>query len=346
MVKLAICMPSNRGLHDSKASIESAINYSNERNVAISISDNSGSIEKKNYYSELIIDNIIKYNTPNNNDPTENWLNALNIIDADFKLILSDDDLIKSIDQQSIVYENLADDIIGIRPVMSMHSIDKGIYSTTNFSLTQSNPIDRFKHFLNNNNSATTTYYSFFRSDIIYGILDLVNKHHPTKGEYTDWSIIFALISSGKIINDESSHLIYNNSNWNGDEKYINDKIIDLFTKVDLPPNAIIYLPLLKALDSLILTMRKSSPLPTSERKKSSAYLLLMYVNSFLNSDSSYFKNESSSTIKFIQMLSESKTVNDCIINTIKIISTLRNDLEKKYYNFYYYSIGDEIGSF
>jgi len=165
-------------------------------------------------------------------------------------------------------------------------------------------------------------------------------------GAYTDWSILFSLISSGKIISDPGTHVIYNNSNWYGDYSFVNNNIKKLFTDVDLPESSLIYLPLLKAIDCFIMTMRSASPLLINEKRQCAAYLLLMYVNIFLETDQKEFVNTKNDSIIAIQKLSSSTTVNECIINAIDLIGKIRDDLKFKYYEYYYHSIHSEVGKF
>lgn len=344
-MKFAICIPSNRGLCESSNSFNSAFKYSLNKNVTVSISDNSESIEKFNYYRNTNSEKII-YSARKNSGPNDNWLTSLTQVEADFKSILSDDDLIESTDINFELPNFIDSDIIGIRPTMSLATEALGIYNTTNYSITDDTAINRVKSFSYLNQSVTTTYFSFFRSNILSDIIYIQNKFHPTKGGYCDWPILFSIISSGKIISDPGTHITYNNTNWYGDEAFINNNIKKLFIDVDLPESSVIYLPLLSALDCFIMTMRSASPLQISEKKECATFLLMMYINIFLKTDAHIFSNEKNEIIFAIQKLSASQTVNECIINSIDVVSHIRDDLKSKYCEYYYQSTYSEVGTF
>lgn len=343
-MSIAICIPSNRSLVDSNQSIASAIKYAEGKDIIVSVSDNSGSSEKFDFYSKLISNKFI-YSANKNLSITDNWSNSKNQVSADFKSILSDDDLIFNINTSSLDLIYLDDSIVGLRPTMSLFTNSLGIYSTSNFSIEKLTAVERCIEYLKYNNGSNTTLFSFLRSWLIDDIFDLMNNYHPTQGGYSDWAVVFAYVSSGKIINDPSTHLIYNNNNWYGDAKTISNNVTNLFIEVNMPAKSAKYLPLLTALDCFILIMRNNSPLTYGEKIKAASYLLLLYTNTFLKSDESLFFEENSEVITLIDNLNKSKTVNDCIINAVNIISTLRHDLKMKYEEFYYNSLFQELGT-
>jgi len=146
-MKLAICIPSNRGFEQSIESIDSALKYALNKNIKVSISDNSESLEKYNYWKNINSSKLI-YSSSDNLGPNQNWLTSLTQVDADFKSILSDDDLIESTDVNCSIQDFLDPEIIGIRPTMSLSADSIGIYNTTSYSITDNTAIDRVTTFL------------------------------------------------------------------------------------------------------------------------------------------------------------------------------------------------------
>ena len=101
---------------------------------------------------------------------------------------------------------------------------------------------------------------TFFDTQILKDLL-FIFLSHPTRGGYTDWAFMHALISSGKIFHDQSKLLIYKNNNWFGDKKFIKKNEINLYKKAGLTERGVHFSMLFRALDVFILILRESSSL-------------------------------------------------------------------------------------
>lgn len=339
-----ICIPSHKNFDESIDSINSAIVFARQTNSKIILSDNSDCQIKLNYFAKNKIDNLLYQNT-SGFDLAKNWYSTVENVSTEFLSILSDDDLILNISNNSIDYSNVDPSVVAIRPSVNYWATDVGIYNSSNFSITDANAKSRLINYMNVSNSHNSTLFSAFRTELITPLYKLWNDHHPTRSGYTDWSLVFALVSSGKLIIDPNYSLTYKNTNWYGTHEFINQNIINLFIQADLPEKTAILLPLIKALDSFIFIMRSFSPLEFSEKIEAASYILLLYINTFLNLDNSNLNSFTEKEKSLFNELSRCTTVTSALNKTLQIISLQRDDLNFKYSSFYYHSTQQEFGS-
>lgn len=339
-----ICIPSHKNFDESIDSINSAIVFARQTNSKIILSDNSDCQIKFNYFEKNKIDNLLYQNT-SGFDLAKNWYSTVENVSTEFLSILSDDDLILNISNNSIDYSNVDSSVVAIRPSFNYWATDVGVYNSSNFSIIDVNAKSRLDNYLNVCNGHNSTLFAAFRTELIAPLYKLWNDHHPTRSGYTDWSLVFALVSSGKLITDPNYSLTYKNTNWYGTHEFINQNIINLFIQADLPEKTSVLLPLFKAVDSFIFIMRSFSPLEFSEKIEAASHILLLYINQFLNLDRSNLFNFDSKEIELFSDLSKLKTVNDALITILKIFSLQRADLDSKYRSFYFHSLQNEFGS-
>jgi hypothetical protein len=339
-----ICIPSHKVYADSIDSINSAILFSQQSNSKINISDNSQCIIKLDYFTNIKADNLYYKNTKGF-DLTNNWFSTLENVSTEFLSFLSDDDLILNISNNSINYSEIDQSIVAIRPSVNYWAKDVGIYNSSNFAISETNATSRLKNYLDACNGHNSTLFSAYRSEIIIPLYQLFNDHHPTRSGYTDWSLVFALISSGRLITDPNYSLTYKNTNWYGTHDFINKNIQDLFILADLPEKSAILLPLFKALDSFIFIMRSFSPLEYSEKINAASFILLYFINQFLSLDRFHLTEFTVKETELFSNLANCTTVNSALTTVLQIISCQRDDLNFKYSSFYYHSLKQEFGS-
>ena len=187
----------------------------------------------------------------------ENWWNAVKESNSLYTMVLSDDDLVFNIHNSNIDYEELKKaNIIGIKPIISSWNETSGIYRNNSFSIDENDPLDRMISYRKKSSGDNTTMYSFYDTKILKGLLE-VFMYHPTRGGYTDWAFMQAIVSSGKILNDTTKLLVYKNTNWFGDNDFIKAQEKKLFISSGLTERGVLFSMLFRALDVFILVLRK-----------------------------------------------------------------------------------------
>ena len=88
-------------------------------------------------------------------------------------------------------------------------------------------------------------------------------------------------MASGKIILDNSKLLIYKNTNWYGDQSFIDNKVQELFKKTKLKNKGHRFERIYRALDCFILLMRESSNLNYQEKLNAAVFLLEINIKFF-----------------------------------------------------------------
>ena len=335
---LNICIPSNKNLLESRESISSAIGFSEATNSNLIISDNSNDINKAKLWENLKLPFLNYIKSEDTKNWADNWLNAINASNSIFTSIVSDDDLIINLGESKYSYSEISGDVIAIKPIISLWNHQPGIYKLNNYNLDADTSIDRVLQYFKLSAGNNTTYYSFFRTKILSDIYNIV-KYHPTKGGYLDWAITITLIASGKVILDNSKLLIYKNSNWYGDEKYIQNQVKNLFLNCGLLADSYKYERIFRALDCFILLMRKNSNLTDKDKFDTAVFLLELNIKLFKDY---YIQNKnkfSEKEEKNIKKLDKYIKVQDKLDLILKIISNHIPKLEEKYKNFYYKSL-------
>ncbi len=336
---LSICIPSKRNLEESRGSISSAIGFCDSTGSELIVSDNSGNKEKSEMWKRIPLP-FMKYLNNKDQDNTvwsDNWYNGIKNCSGKFIGIVSDDDILVNIDNSILDYKDIyRDDIIGIKPIISLWNSDAGVYKQNNFNIDAESAVDRIKQYYNLANGNNTTYFSFYRNKIIKDIYKLL-KYHPTKGGYIDWSIVLSCVASGKILVDPSKQLIYKNTNWFGDKNSINNQIKKLYLECGLCENGIVVSGMLDALDGFILIMRKNSNIQIDEKIESAELVLNSNIQKFLNNytpeyhDSLFCKN----AINHINSLRIENKIDDKLNSCLQIIKSLYPFLEERYKEFY-----------
>ena len=119
------------------------------------------------------------------------------------------------------------------------------------------------------NNAAkgeNSAYYSIFRRQIYLGMMELFNRHHPTRGSYCDWAQVMGLFSYGKMALDRGTVFRYNLTGWTTTEE-INRQNIRIYTEAGLPAEALKCSALLLYLDLFVFTAFCKAPFTRAERE-------------------------------------------------------------------------------
>ena len=342
--QLSICMPSNRNFIQSKESISSAIGFCEANNANLVISDNSCDTIKNDFWNKIELPNLIFDSNNSLNFWSDNWLNGIKKCKSKFTGIVSDDDVITNLGNSHIDYDNVAEDVVAIKPIISLWNEAVGIYKINNFIIKANTPTERVLEYLKLAAGNNTTYFSFFRTSYLKEIYNLL-KHHPTKGGYLDWAITITFIASGKIILDNSKLLIYKNTNWYGDSKFIDAQVQELFTKSKLQNNSHRFERVYRALDCFILLMRENSNLDYKEKLNVAVFLLEINIRLFKDYYENSNENFSSEEIVTIKKLFSSENIKEKIDSCLDIVSISNSFLKEKYPCFYFESLGKEWGN-
>ena len=345
MIKpLTICIPTNRKLKASEASIKSAIGFCENNYSNLIISDNSNDDKKR----DMLLQKKLPFLKSFFDGPKiaiENWLNAVKYSESLYTLILSDDDLIYNIEELDYSFKDAKkSNIIGIKPIISCWNKEVGIYKSNTFHINEEDPLERILSYRKNYGGDNTTMYSFFDTNILKDLLS-VFLYHPTRGGYTDWAFVHALVSSGKILHDCSKLLIYKNNNWFGDKEYINAQEVNLFKSAGLSERGILFSMLFRAIDVFILILRESSPINRQilivTAKNSFNFYVKIFLGFFIRNKKLFLSKE----IREIEKMNSEDILEKNLEIILNIISVFKLDLADKYKNFYYKSIGQEWGN-
>ena len=329
---ISICMPSNRGLSASQASIESVLTYATLReNTEFCISDNSNDPSKAEKYLPLVNENFKYSVSPDLTEP-QNWFNALSISEGDYVSNIGDDDYLLSTGKQM---EYILDkNIIGYRPNIVVWDKKQGVIRATNYGITGNTAKERIANYFKLAQGNNNTLYSFIKKDSMVNIFELIANHPISKSGYYDWAITLGYVSSGNLLPDPSSLYIYDNHNWSGTAEDIQLAIKNLFIKGGQNERGILFLNILLAIDSYIIIARRSSEINFDERMDAAEYAFMTYAQSFLNNylaNTNLYSKKEIEAIKNFQSLS---SISDLVIESIKVIGSYNEELLIPYLEF------------
>jgi hypothetical protein len=300
-------------------------------------------MNKKNYYSNQISQNF-KYSYDPSLSEYENWSNSSKNSTAHYIGFIGDDDFLMPVGS-NFLYDK-SNFISGYRPNFIVWEENKGIVSGSNFSINQTFAKDRVNAYFNNAKGNNNSLFSFIRSDISKSVSHACINHPLRNAGYYDWAIVLAYISSGFLLQDNSTIYIYDNKNWSGSNKDIDSKIKSLFIKAGLDDRANLFIFLLLALDSFILIGRKSSPVDRNELFEAAQFSLISYTNAFFNfyqSNRNLFHSNEQIMINGLKDLNQPLAIMNQLL---KILETYHERLIDPYLFFYRSTIEKEWGFF
>ena len=266
MTQLSICMPSNRPWAQSRAAIESALFYAENVGARLIVSDNARDPEKQARLENLSPN--LTYHRSAHEDVGGNWLQAMTLATTPFLLPMGDDDLLRFDENGTPVdLATLPLDIVGVRPSTEIWRAQSGVHRTEAFTIDALSPAERFREYAEKAMGNNSIFYSIYRTDIFLPLLRFFRSTHPTQGGYCDWSLSFALMTSGRIVHDPSLIYRYDIGDWATDAG-IAEATAKLYRKAGLPEDAGNFADLLRFLDIHVFTLRRSLPLTPAERNQ------------------------------------------------------------------------------
>ncbi len=266
-MKRSIAMPSHRNLNASAGAIASAVHFSldpKNSKTELFISDNSCDVLKDEHpYIKAVPECTMM----------ENFLNAFNGTTGEFVLLMQDDDRIFGLFDSGSA--DLPTDIIGIQPAITPFAPGKGLAAMYCISLLQESAQERVIAYQESCKGSNLGLFTFWRRDVLKSIMHLWCEAHPMKGAYNDWAVVFALVSSGKVICDPGTLFYKDISNWTVDPVAETKRLYAACGHENMAP----YNQMLNAIDGFIMTSRRDSPVAPEERLK--AALACLYPFTF-----------------------------------------------------------------
>lgn len=264
MPLLSICMPSNRDLSRSRASIESALAYAERVGAQLIVSDNSGDPEKRAFF-EARSPNL-RYIVSPDQGASANWMKALSGADTPFLLPMGDDDEIRFVDGHiPIDLANLPNDIAGVRPTTEIWTAARGVLKTESFTIDGMAADERLAEYNRKAEGNNSIYYSIYRTSLFVPLMRLFVDSHPTNGGYCDWAISLSLFTAGRMLHDPSLVYRYDLGRWADN---LAEMQISQYRSVGLPEEAGNFFTFLMFLDLHIFSLRRSLPLTPEERRR------------------------------------------------------------------------------
>lgn len=281
MTMLSLCMPSNRKFEASRRAIETALAYCAARDAFLVIADNSGDTEKREHWSRH--SSRLTYLITDGLDVGQNFLAAIDAAQTPFVMMMGDDDEIEFNPQlQTVDLASLPVDHLGVRPMTQVVMTSRGVVNVQKFSISGSDPAARIREYIKAAGGSNSAFYSIFRKEPYLALMELFNKHHPTKGGYCDWVQVIALFAYGKMAYDPSTIFKYNMDQWSSMDM-IQQQGTRLFVEAGLPADAKKYEGLLQFLDLFVFLSRPRSPLSEEDAQNARAFLSLDYFTIYLN---------------------------------------------------------------
>jgi len=338
---LSLCMPSVRPRADAETSIRSGWSYARERGAQFVVSDNSRDPAKDALLTELESEGLTCVHQAPAGE-SDNWRSAFDASGGTWVGFLSDDDLLLPLPGGQ---QHLEDhpDIAGYKPDIVINSAGYGITDVLNFQVEAESATERVMQYLRRNQGKNCALFSFFRRSLLGELVELVNGHHPTRAGHTDWSTVLALVSTGKLLSDKSTLLVYNNTNWTTQEQ-VDASNRRIFTKVGLSERSRHFVSLFMGLDSFILIARSTSPVERAERLQAGTLAMhLMFQQLAKVADRSEMSPKESLAV---DMLGAGDNLKTMLRDGIKLVELHCPELVERYQAFYRASLELSWGSY
>lgn len=281
MPLLSICMPSNRDLAGSRASIEAALAFAEARDAELVISDNSGDPAKEAHWRGR--SPRIRYATSSGTTAFENFLATLLMARTPFILNLGDDDGIQ-IDSAVTPCDlsGLPADFMGVRPKTELTVTGVGIVRTKEFAIEALTAPERIREYFHKCGQDNCGFYSIYRREPYTNLIRLFAEKHPIKGDFVDWAMAFTLFAYGRMAYDPSIVYRYNYDQW-ATAAGIAEKNQRMFAAAGLPADTEKFQPLLMALDMFVFLARPGTPLTREQALDALAVVGGDILNGFIN---------------------------------------------------------------
>jgi hypothetical protein len=277
--RLTVCLPSRSNLSEARQTLDSVRHLSGFPGIEVVVSDNSDDATKRTQLQSWASDRF-RYLRSEARDVIGNWTHALRHAGGDLACFLSDDDQLVALPGFEADRLGVGAQAAGIRPQMALYTEERGLYSFTRFEIPESRAIDRVRAYFERNGGANTTLFSCYRRPLLTDLLEAIDAHHPTRGGYTDWSMVLGLVSSGPLLADHRLLYVYNNRNW-ASAPDIARNTRRTFADAGLPDDTAQILQPLTALDSFATICRASSAVPADEKIEAAWFAVVTYFDGF-----------------------------------------------------------------
>lgn len=332
-------MPSVCTLQESEASIRSAYSYATTRDAEFVVSDNSGDPAKEAFLRKFESSKFIRmYNAPR--EEFQNWEAAFARAKGMWIGFISDDDLIIPLPGQRQNLEVLPG-VVGYKPEIVVAANGFGVTDLLNFQIDADTATGRVQQYLQRNGGKNCALFSFYRRDEFGQITKLLRQYHPTRAGYADWPQVLALVSSGKLLRDRSSLLVYNNRNWvTRDQIQVSNE--RLFTRLGYEARSSLFIPLFSGLDAFILIARHSSPVERGDRISAAMTALVAMTQSLVHGSN---RNQmTSQENRGIDAVGVANNLKSLLEECLRLIDTHNSRLVEPYRCFYRASLGKDWG--
>ncbi|MDB5524798.1 MAG: glycosyltransferase protein [Rhizobium sp.] len=278
---VTICIPSNRPLALSKASLESAIRFAGAKGYRVVISDNSGEGVKFAHFSAA--PDYVTYLDNPGLPPVANLLACLDYAATEFVLPMGDDDLVEvTAGEADFDFKALGRDVAGVRPHLEVFAVGEPVLRTHVFAIDAETAADRLYEYRNKIGGDNSLYYSYFRRSDFEELIRLVETNHPTGAGDIDWAIVYALLANGKIAYDRSTILKYDIGKWRWNEG-IEASIDNIYASAGLPRQAVAFASLFRFMDSYVFAFRRTLAVSDIERIKVLYAFAIIFLGQLLH---------------------------------------------------------------
>ncbi|SMC94193.1 hypothetical protein [Rhizobium sp. RU36D] len=282
MTQLSILIPSNRPLKTSIASLESALIYAEKTGAQVIVADNSGDPDKKRHFENA--SPHLTYIDTDGFDARRNFLTTMETANTPYVLAMGDDDELYSLDgRRRVDLADLPNDVVGVRPVTMVWTVQDGARSIEKFPLDAENADDRIRQLVKAAPRNNSVFYSAFRRELLVSLYRKFNACHPTLGDYCDWVLIYCLIASGRILHEPATLFRYDLGRW-AEKSSLEETKLLLFRRAGLPDEAELYTALLRFVDIHGLMTWKGLPLSDEQRHRALAINAQITLTSFAQS--------------------------------------------------------------
>jgi hypothetical protein len=344
---LAIGIPSNRNLAGSETAVRSAAAFCRQAAAQLVVSDNSGEVKKEEELAASLRAESLRYIKMPPCSMIENSLQAFNATEAEFVLMMGDDDRLFRFGE-SADFGNLPADVVAIKPCVFAYADPHGILTMNASPLPETGARERIVENLRTSSGTNLGIFSFWRRDVLKSLMELCCLHHPTKGTYCDWSLMNGLVSSGKVVVDPSTCYFYNIQNWGGDASAIAAQAERAFVVSGLPAGSSAYAYLFHAVDSYIFINRKDSPLPAQERDLTALFCLNLHLKNYAANTPRQSGHENAEEIAQLSDRLAAAVVADNVPAIFallaEILNVVRPNLGQQYKDFHHYAVGRAWG--
>lgn len=343
---ISIFIPSNRPLGSAWPSILSGLETAKVTGAEVIVSDNSGDAQKQEKLEAIAHSDSVSLRYIHSPGATEsvNWRAAIDGTTGTFVAPLADDDFLSVIEPNSFKLAPISEDVVGIKPQIVLWTPDVGITRVNNFPLSGNTALERVQQYSQWAQGNNTTLFSFVRRDLVISLHEILRDWHPTYGNYIDWALVYAYVSSGRYVVNPNLQYVYVNQNWSGPTDLIEQRIVSQYTKVGLPAEAAYFALLLQGIDAFILIARRESPVPVRERLEAARWVLHLHRELFLQQYRASTSDWPPELEILVRRIAASGDTESLLNGMMRVLGEFGSELAQNYARFYHAVIGEPWG--